>query len=93
LIWVTLDMPVRPVEKEYAEPCGGGRGELAALLTPLPDGWTEAVDTYANYSAREAAYSLPLDEIYVSDPRLYYKTHRIPISSGCAGRTRCTTRR
>jgi cytochrome P450 len=30
------------------------------------------MDTYVNYAAREEAYSLPLDKIDVSDPRLYY---------------------
>jgi cytochrome P450 len=30
------------------------------------------MDTYVNYSARDAAYSLPIDEIDVSDPRLYF---------------------
>jgi cytochrome P450 len=30
------------------------------------------MDGYVNYSAREAAYSLPLDQIDVSDPLLYY---------------------
>ena len=30
------------------------------------------MDTYVNYAARDEAYSLPLDKIDVSDPRLYY---------------------
>ena len=30
------------------------------------------MDTYVNYSARDEAYSTPLDKIDVSDPRLYY---------------------
>jgi cytochrome P450 len=30
------------------------------------------MDTYVNYAARDEAYALPLDEIDVSDPRLYY---------------------
>ena len=30
------------------------------------------MDTYVNYSARDEAYATPLDQIDVSDPRLYY---------------------
>ena len=46
-----------------------------------------------HYDPTGDVWSMPLDQIDVSDPKLYQNDASTPILSGCGGKTRCITAR